>query len=227
MAGVARTIAVIGATGATGKHVVDHLRARKVRVIAVGRNEAKLRDTHGTKEGVELRVADVADARSVQDALAGADAVVTATGYVMGSGLPPPYMDTATSVVAAMRHHSIKRLVFMGSSGVLQPADRPTCGFNAFLWVARYLFCAGTIIDNQASAFTDVVSKADDIDWVYVRPDTLENGPGGKDIVAGDMGVDLTLTAIDRIDVAAYMVDQVLDDAGTMVHTAKCIAPRA
>lgn len=220
-------MAVIGATGATGRHVVDHLCSRKMRVIAVGRSEDKLRDMHGSKDGVEVRVADVFDEPSVCEALAGADAVVTATGYILGSGQPPPYVATATAVIAAMRHHGIKRLVSMGSSGVLQPEDRPSAGFNAFIWVARYIFCAGTIIDDQDAAFRRVLRPADDIDWVYVRPDTLQNGPGGKEITAGTMGVDITLRPIDRIDVAAYMVDRVLDDTGAMIHTAKCIAPRA
>ncbi|KFZ81032.1 saccharopine dehydrogenase [Amycolatopsis sp. MJM2582] len=83
-------VAVFGAYGHTGRFVVAELRERGFGVLAVGRDEAKLRGLPWSD--VEIRQASVDDPASLDRAFAGADAVINAAG---------PFADTAAPVIEA------------------------------------------------------------------------------------------------------------------------------
>ena len=113
----------------------------------------------------------------------------------------------------------------MGSSGVTQPEDQVPASFNCLLFVFRYLFCVGAILDAQVRASEILKEHSEKIDWVYVRPDTLENGKAeGCEIETGYMGPDFELRPIKRSDVARFMASQIYTD--DLVHTAKIIRPK-
>ncbi|KZB88587.1 saccharopine dehydrogenase family protein [Amycolatopsis regifaucium] len=88
--GTGYDVAVFGAYGHTGRFVVAELRERGIGVLAVGRDEAKLRDLPWP--GLEIRQASVHDPVSLDRALEGADAVINAAG---------PFADTAAPVIEA------------------------------------------------------------------------------------------------------------------------------
>jgi short subunit dehydrogenase-like uncharacterized protein len=89
------TIAVVGATGHTGRFVVAELLRRGITPIAVGRNAEALKAADFSGREVERRVASVDDAASLDRALRGAGAVINCAG---------PFLDTADAVAsAAMR----------------------------------------------------------------------------------------------------------------------------
>ncbi|MFJ8914328.1 saccharopine dehydrogenase family protein [Amycolatopsis sp. NPDC102389] len=83
-------VAVFGAYGHTGRFVVAELRERGFGVLAVGRDEAKLRALPWTD--LDIRQASVDDPASLDRAFAGADAVINAAG---------PFADTAAPVIEA------------------------------------------------------------------------------------------------------------------------------
>lgn len=70
-----RSIAITGATGFIGRHVVDVLQARGAKVIGVARNP--LRVPSLIARGVEMRAADLADEQALTKAFEGAWAVVS------------------------------------------------------------------------------------------------------------------------------------------------------
>ncbi|MDT5241165.1 MAG: hypothetical protein QOD97_3363 [Mycobacterium sp.] len=69
-------IAVYGASGFTGKLVVAELVRRGVHVVAVGRNEQRLREAVAAAPRNEVRVAALTDADGLRAAFAGCDAVM-------------------------------------------------------------------------------------------------------------------------------------------------------
>lgn len=69
------TIAVTGATGFIGRHIVDSLLRRGASVIAVVRNPDKVPGLKG--DGVEIRRADLADTDALAYGFRGADAIVS------------------------------------------------------------------------------------------------------------------------------------------------------
>ncbi|MFD5096826.1 saccharopine dehydrogenase family protein [Amycolatopsis thailandensis] len=83
-------VAVFGAYGHTGRFVVEELRERGFGVLAVGRDEGKLRALPWTD--LEIRQASVDDPASLDRAFEGAHAVINAAG---------PFADTAAPVIEA------------------------------------------------------------------------------------------------------------------------------
>ena len=82
------TIALTGATGQLGRLAVDHLVARGVapaEIVAVGRSAERL---VGFADGVRTAVAPYEDPAALQEAFAGADAVVLISGSENGSRVP-------------------------------------------------------------------------------------------------------------------------------------------
>jgi len=85
-------IAVYGASGHTGRFVVNELAARGFVPIAVARDETKLAAGGALAEGTVKRVASIEDQASLGHALAGAAAVINCAG---------PFLDTADAVITA------------------------------------------------------------------------------------------------------------------------------
>jgi short subunit dehydrogenase-like uncharacterized protein len=73
-------IVVFGATGFTGRYVVERLAARGLPVRAAARNEQKVKQVAARHEGVEWAVADVEDPSSLDAACDGAKILVTTVG---------------------------------------------------------------------------------------------------------------------------------------------------
>ena len=81
---VVQTVAVTGATGKTGKLVVDELLNRNVKVIGLIRNETKAAELFGdySVDMLELHECNLADPDAISSRLVGCDAVVwCATGF--------------------------------------------------------------------------------------------------------------------------------------------------
>jgi uncharacterized protein YbjT (DUF2867 family) len=88
-------VAVVGATGHTGRFVVAELLRRGIAPVAIARNAQSLKAADFAGHNVERQAASVADAESLDRALAGARAVINCAG---------PFLDTADAVAsAAMR----------------------------------------------------------------------------------------------------------------------------
>ena len=91
-AGRKRQIAVFGALGHTGRFVVAALSRRGFTPIAIGRDHAALAASGFESRGIPTRAATIDDPASLDDALAGAGAVINCAG---------PFLDTAEAVTAA------------------------------------------------------------------------------------------------------------------------------
>ncbi len=91
-AGSGRTVAVVGASGHTGRFVVAELLHRGFSAIGIGRESGRLAAAGFAERGVAMRTASMEDLASLDGALAGAHAVVNCAG---------PFMDTADVVAAA------------------------------------------------------------------------------------------------------------------------------
>lgn len=83
-------IAVYGATGHTGRFVVQEVQRRGLPVVAVGRNAARLDET--MPAAVVRRVAELGDPVSLEQAFAGCAVVINCAG---------PFLDTAAPVARA------------------------------------------------------------------------------------------------------------------------------
>ena len=156
-------VLVIGATGRLGGEVVRELTARGHAVDALVRTEAAW-------PGVSVHRGDVRDAASLEAAIPGHDAVVSAWGP--GRGGDPAVLSIGMANVAiAMEAAGVSRLVAVAAAGVLQrdavTLRRDAPGYpEAFrARSAEHLKALETL---QASG----------LDWTLVCPPELVPGDG-------------------------------------------------
>jgi NADH dehydrogenase len=157
------TIAVVGATGFVGSHVVPHLARAGHRVVAVSRDGRRL---PGWTDAVEPRAADVTAEQGLGEALAGADAVVHLVAIPRESGgrtFDEVNVRGTERVVAAAREAGARRFVHLSVLGV---AEDPRLSYLHSKWRGERIV------------------RDSDLDWVVLRPSLLfGKGDGFFDLV--------------------------------------------
>jgi putative NADH-flavin reductase len=154
---------ILGATGGTGRELVNQALERNHRVTAFVRSPQKLGAAH---EGLTVVQGDLLDTEAVGAALAGHDAVLSAIGPP-GPGRTTITRDSAQATLAAMRGPGVRRLLIVGVAMLFEDA-------GIFAWVLRNTFLRNVAND---SAEMELVVKASNLDWTIVRPPRLTNGP--------------------------------------------------
>jgi len=195
-------ITVFGASSATGQLLVERALASGHDVTAFVRNAASITavDPHLT-----VVTGDALDLRSVSDAVAGADAVLSTIGP---KGKPRAITAAATqNIVDAMKEHGTRRLVLISVAGIFEPEDRPS-GSNKVI--------SGLIKMLQREVFEDRekqldVLEASGLEWVATRVPRLTDKPATGQVYVGywqnDTGLSLT-----RHDLADVMLAQLTSD---------------
>ena len=191
-----------GGTGFIGGEVARRLRGRGHDVVALVRSPARL-----TVAGPALRVV-VGDLRTdtpaVRSAFAGQAAVVSALGVGRSFTSHGLIAGVAPLIVAAMREHGVRRLVFTSAFGV-GPTWRDTP-------LVPRIFGQTLLRDIYSDkAAGEQVIKESGLDWTIVYPVGLTNGPATGKVRVGERLKLSGFPRISRADVAAVLLQQ-LDD---------------
>lgn len=192
---------IFGATGATGRELVKQALAQGHTVTGFSRHAGDLVSDYPTLPVVE---GDVTDRDTVEQAVRGQDAVLSALG---SSSLKrnPALTEGIKHIVDAMEQHHVRRLVYQSSLGVGD--SRKQVGF-----LVRYIIIP-LVLRNAIADHTDKerIIQQSGLDWVIVRPAGLTDGPHTGEYKAGET---IEFGAkISRADVADFMLKQVTDDA--------------
>lgn len=161
------SLAVVAATGRTGRLVVERALAAGYDVTAIARRPGSLALEHPR---LTRRVADALDPESLRDALAGHEVVVSALGST-GRGPTTVYSAGTAGIVSALP--SGARLVVISSAGLATPPD---AGPGARLlgrilrWVLRHPYADMERME-KSLASTGLA-------WTAVRPSRLSDQPG-------------------------------------------------
>jgi uncharacterized protein YbjT (DUF2867 family) len=166
-------IAVLGAAGGVGRHVVDRLQQRGHRVRAVIRRPPG----HDRWAGVEIATADVLDPDAVAAALAGCDGAVWAVGghdvarrALAGHRRQADLCATGTgNVLQALADRAPARFVVVSSWGVGDSRQRLPL---AFRYVVAPVLLRAELADKQRQ---EELVRASDLAWTIVRPSRLTN----------------------------------------------------
>lgn len=161
-------IAVFGANGATGRHLIRQALATDDEIVALVRRPESFPYT-----GPRLRVVagDARDPARVDETVAGADAVLSTIGVPFSRAPIDIYSATATSVIDAMRRHGVRRIAAVSSSAV--EAHEPTEGW-LFERVLQPMVVNGigrTTYDDMRRAERIIADSG--LDWTLVRPSGL------------------------------------------------------
>ncbi|ENC9837291.1 NAD(P)-dependent oxidoreductase [Vibrio fluvialis] len=109
-------VAVLGASGWIGSHIVEEAQARGHEVIAVVRDPAKV-----SAQGVDVRQFDLQAGGDLAAAVAGADVVVASIGG-RASGAHDIVAKTATTMLEQLPQAGVERLLWVGGAGSLEVA---------------------------------------------------------------------------------------------------------
>ena len=190
---VSKALAVLGATGATGRHVVAAGLAAGHAVIALVRRPGSFPAGPGFREVVW---ADVADHETLAAGLHGADVVISALGGA-AKGPTTVCTDAIRTAIPAMNAAGVTRLVAVSAHGVLETHDRSLYSMAVWSGVAEKM------LDKETMERLIVDSS---VDWTIVRPPMLKDTPAtGKYQVGDDLPIRLW-HSIGRADLADFLV---------------------
>ncbi len=194
-------LAVLGATGATGRLVVDVALARGHEVVALVRTPTKLMLEH---ERLSVRRADVTDAASLEAGLAGTECVASCIGSTTTRPPITIYSAGTAKVLQAMSAQGVKRFVALSSGGLTLGRDPHNPWF--FDAVIKRFFLKHVYDDMRRM---EELVQASDIDWTLIRPSRLTDKPGAAPLREVENGYTLPKgfwTARDRL--AELVVDK-------------------
>jgi len=186
-------IAIYGATGNVGKHLVTEAARRGHTVTALSRHEAEL------PLGVEWQYGDLADAEGVAAIASGADVVVTAHGPSNEPGADPnAFAELVESVANAV---GSTRLLVVGGAGSLLAApgvrlvDTPEFP-DEYKQVAL-----------ATAVALDYLRTTSNVDWTYLSPAPFF--PAGEATGSYVVGTDSPVgDSISAEDFARALIDE-------------------
>jgi len=191
-------IAIFGATGSVGRHLVDQALIQEHEVIAVARNPDKLEFTHPNLTRVSC---DVFNADCVDDAIIGADAVLITLGSPKLTG---KIRSMGTKhIVLAMEKQGIARLICQTTLGMGDSYENLN-----FFWKYIMFGLVLRMVFNDHRLQEDIV-RSSHLDWTIVRPSSFTDAPESGSYKQGFAPEERSLSlTISRADTAAFMLQQ-------------------
>ncbi|MGA7795377.1 MAG: SDR family oxidoreductase [Candidatus Acidiferrales bacterium] len=190
-------VLIIGATGGTGRRLVEQALTAGHDVTAFVRDPEKIRARH---ERLRVVQGDILDFNSLDLAVAGQDAVLSSLGTKSVFRPVKIFSEGTSNLLRAMTKHGVRRLICI--TGIGAGDSRGHGGFfydKVILPIFLKRFYQDK--DNQE----DLIRKSD-LDWTIVRPGFLTNGtPKGNYRILTDL-TGVTIGRISRADVAAFML---------------------
>ena len=197
-----KTVAIFGATGRAGKHLVQQALDSGYCVRALARDPGKLAMQH---ERLLVIQGSLGDAARVEQVVAGADAVLS----VLGPTSNEPTFEISqgtTTIIKAMKQHGVKRLVISAGAGVGDPGDAPKL-FNKLINVALKA-TARNVYEDMLK--TVALVRESGLEWTVVRVPRLTDTPPTGHVRVGMVGQG-TGANLSRADMAEFMLKQVDD----------------
>ncbi|HEV2842034.1 MAG TPA: SDR family oxidoreductase [Chthoniobacterales bacterium] len=198
-------VLVVGATGGTGRQLVQQALDQGHQVTAFVRDPSKLQIEH-----TNLRVVkgDVLDYASVESAMRGQSAVLSALGHKRFFYPNKIQSDGMRHILRAMKTCDVPRLICETALGIGNSVGRLGLPHTFFILPLILPFYMWDKLRQEELII------ASDRDWVIVRPGVLTNGEAQGNYRHGPkVGSYFWPVRIRRADVADFMLKQLTDDA--------------
>ncbi len=197
---------IFGATGGTGRQLVEQALAQGYAVTAFARNPAAIPTKH-----VNLTIVqgDVMDCASVERAVQGQDIVLSAIGSPANK-IGTVRSDGTRTIIRAMEKAGVRRFICQTSLGYgdsRDVLDRTPFYFKHLIvpFILRKGFADHALQEDYI--------KQSQLDWVIVRPGNLTDGNRTGVYRHGFPATDKAVKVkVSRADVADFMLKQVRDD---------------
>ena len=204
-----KNIFLLGASGRTGRQVLNYALSRGYHVTALVRDPGKI---GSGSEGVTVIQGTPTEIKDIRKAIQGCDAVVSALNNPRKSdGLwskvinPPTLMtDCMRNVITVMQEGDIRRIVVETAAG----AGDSYIKMPLFMkWMIRYTNLQVVYADHDGQENLLINS---DLDWTIVRPVGLNNKEEEMKLAVGSH--DKHSAFVSRKAVAKFMVDCLVRD---------------
>nr|WP_246710513.1 MULTISPECIES: SDR family oxidoreductase [unclassified Martelella] len=203
MPSASKKVLVLGATGGTGRAIVQRLNDLGHVPVALVRSPEKAKDLNAV-----IVEGDASDAAALDKAMAGVDVVISALGTPVSPFRQVTLLSTATkAVISAMKRRGIRRLVAI--TGIGAGNSRGHGGF-LFNRIIMPLLLRNVYADKDRQ---EALIAGSGLDWVVVRPSVLNDKPRRGAVRALLDPAQFSGGTIAQTDAADFVVDQIESDA--------------
>jgi putative NADH-flavin reductase len=196
-------LAIFGATGSTGKLLLEQALVAGDDVVAFVRDPSKLNIRH---ERLTVMQGELADEAMVEHAVSDADAVISVLGP-RGGSKGKPITRRMQNIIEAMKKQHVRRLIISSTLSAKDSNDLPDLRAKVLVNLVKFTMHA---------AYEEIVSVAEtvrksELDWTIVRLTTLNNNAKSGKVRVGYLGRGEVGSRISRADLTEFMLKQVKD----------------
>lgn len=195
-------ITLFGATGKTGRHLIEHALRRGTEVTVFARL-----NTPYSHPKVRVVRGDLTDVNILKEAIHEADAVISALGPTRTDHPSDlPITRAYEAIIRAMKDLGVKRLITTSTPTASDPGDKSifTVWFPALL--IKIILRSSC---NDMITFPKVIRESG-LDWTMVRLNILKDRKATNEIYIGLCGRTKHTLTLSREDAAIFMLDQVI-----------------
>jgi len=198
-------LTIFGATGATGKQLIEQALAAGDQVVAFARNPSKI---DADRERLTIVQGELIDTAAIERAVSGADAAISVLGPRPQENFNSrPLTQGMQAILAAMQKTGVRRLIISSTPSASDPNDLPDFKFKVLVAMIKVV---------MHPSYEEIVNVAQIVrqsntDWTIVRVSRLNNNSALGKIRVGYLGRNQVGTNISRADLAAFMLAQVKD----------------
>jgi uncharacterized protein YbjT (DUF2867 family) len=186
-----------------GQEVVKQALADGHTVTAYARTPASLGIE---QDALAVIQGELNDAEKIRQAVAGAEAVISALGPTNNTP-ERPITEGMQNIIAAMDQEKVSRLIAATGAGVGDPNDKPGLLHRAIGLTLR--ISAKNVLEDSVG-MVDAI-RSSDLAWTLVRAPRLNDKPATGKVKVGYMGQGPG-TQLTRGDFASFMLDQLESD---------------
>ena len=192
-------IIIFGASGKTGKLLVEQALSDNHRVTAFVRNPSNLNISNPNLVIVQ---GDATDASDVKKAILGHDAVISTLGTNTGLRKTTILHEMTQNIAQGMKEQQVSRIAYMASAGI----DKEIPGVIGKITIKLL----GNVLDDHHNAVA--VLKDNDLQWTIARPLGLNDKPFTGTYRKEAIGVPKGGRAISRADVADFLYQAIVNE---------------
>lgn len=197
-------IAILGATGFIGSRLVKAALARGHEVRALVRSPQKLGEL---RSRVKVFQGDLASPQVLADLVAGADAVMSATGPCNEPDQPERFEQGMVNLVAAMNQAGVERIVMISGAGTLVlPGERPELPRRLMNWIMR--IASRYKVEAKEREFQ--VLNESSLRWTSIRPPSVTDAEPTGQVRASTRRLPGLRVAV--TDLVQFMLEQLEDE---------------
>ncbi len=196
-------IAVFGASGPTGRHLVEQALNIGFQVTAFVRNPGIFDISHSDLTVIQ---ADVLVPSTFENKLSGHNAVLSALGTRRGIDEINLYSAGGKNIIEAMKAAGVKRFICLTSGGVVDDESSSKIISEAQAKTLQ------NNVQRDMKRLEDYLKTINAVEWIVIRPPGLLNSKFTGNYQVFDKHIPNIGRRISRADLADFMIKQITDN---------------